>query len=98
MSALQPVTRDYFITMANYTRWSQKLTIASGCNELYLCVYLLPRSGECRSVAEEQERRLVMTGSVCLDKFIVDTERLSASRIQKKQQQKKHDKCISVLY
>lgn len=36
-------------------------------------------------MAEEQERRLVMTGSVCLDKFIVDTERLSASRIQKKQ-------------
>lgn len=35
-------------------------------------------------MAEEQERRLVMTGSVCLDKFIVDTERLSASRIQKK--------------
>lgn len=49
-------------------------------------------------MAEEQERRLVMTGSVCLDKFIVDTERLSASRIQKQQQQKKHDKCISVLY
>lgn len=40
MSALQPVKRDYFITMANYTRWSQKLTIASGCNELYLCVYI----------------------------------------------------------
>lgn len=39
-------------------------------------------------MAEEQERRLVMTGSVCLDKFIVDTERLSASRIQKKNNKK----------
>lgn len=39
----------------------------------------LPRSGECSSVAEDAERRLVMTGSVCLDKFIVDTDRLSAS-------------------
>lgn len=39
----------------------------------------LPRSGECSSVAEEEERRLVMTGSVCLDKFIVDNDRLSAS-------------------
>lgn len=39
----------------------------------------LPRSGECRSVAEEEERRLVMIGSACLDKFIVDTDRLSAS-------------------
>lgn len=40
----------------------------------------LPRSGECRSVAEEEDRRLVITGSMCLDKFMVDTERLSASR------------------
>lgn len=39
----------------------------------------LPLSGECRSVAEEEERRLVMTGSACLDRFIVDTERLSPS-------------------
>lgn len=37
-------------------------------------------------MAEEEERRLVMTGSVCLDKFIVDTERLSASRIQNNKQ------------
>lgn len=48
----------------------------------------LPRSGECSSVAEEQERRLVMTGSVCLDKFIVDTDRLSAS-IQKQHNESK---------
>lgn len=40
----------------------------------------LPRSGECRSVAEDDERRLVMTGSVCLDKFTVDTDLLSASK------------------
>lgn len=39
----------------------------------------MPLSGECRSVAEDEERRLVMTGSVCLDKFIVDTDLLSVS-------------------
>lgn len=36
-------------------------------------------SGEFRSVAEEEERRLEMTGSVCLDRFMVDTDLLSAS-------------------
>ncbi len=30
-------------------------------------------------MAEEEERRFVITGSVCLDKFIVDTDLLSAS-------------------
>lgn len=40
---------------------------------------MLPRSGECRSVAEDTERRLVITESACLDKFVVDTDRLSAS-------------------
>lgn len=30
-------------------------------------------------MAEEEERRLVMTGSGYLDRFIVDTDRLSAS-------------------
>lgn len=54
---------------------------------------MLPRSGECRSVAEEEERRLVMTGSVCLDKFIVDTDRLSASR-SKQTGQRQINVCI----
>lgn len=40
----------------------------------------LPLSGECRSVADDDERRLVMTGSVCLNRLVVETERLSASR------------------
>lgn len=31
-------------------------------------------------MAEDEERRLVIIGSVCLDKFIVDTDRLSESR------------------
>lgn len=31
------------------------------------------------SVAEDTERRLVITESACLDKFVVDTDRLSAS-------------------
>lgn len=44
------------------------------------CSQLLPLSGECRSVAEDDERRLVMTGSMCLDRLVVETERLSASR------------------
>lgn len=34
-------------------------------------------------MVEEEEKRLVMTGSVCLDKFMVDTDRLSASRERK---------------
>lgn len=40
-------------------------------------------------MAEEEERRLVMTGSVCLDKFIVDTDRLSASKKQNRQHSKR---------
>lgn len=39
----------------------------------------LPLSGEFSSVAEEEERRLEMTGSMCLDRFMVDTDLLSAS-------------------
>lgn len=46
--------------------------------------FLLPLSGECRSVAEEEERRFVITGSVCLDKFIVDTDLLSESTNREK--------------
>lgn len=41
--------------------------------------FALPRSGECSSVAEDTERRLVITESACLDKLVVDTDRLSAS-------------------
>lgn len=41
--------------------------------------FSLPRSGECRSVAEDTERRLVITDSACLDKLVVDTDRRSAS-------------------
>lgn len=37
-------------------------------------------------MAEEEERRLVMTGSACLDKFVVDTDRLSASRTKQQTQ------------
>lgn len=39
----------------------------------------LPRSGEFNSVAEDDERRLFMTGSMCLDRFMVETDLLSAS-------------------
>lgn len=39
----------------------------------------LPRSGEFNSVAEEEDRRLFMTGSMCLDRFMVETDLLSAS-------------------
>lgn len=45
----------------------------------------LPRSGECSSVAEDTERRLVITESALLDKFVVDTDRLSASGNKTKQ-------------
>lgn len=47
-----------------------------------MSLFPLPLSGECSSVADEEERRLVMMGSVCLDKFTVDTDLLSASRIK----------------
>lgn len=39
----------------------------------------LPRSDEFNSVAEDEDRRLFMTGSVCLDRFMVETDLLSAS-------------------
>ena len=39
----------------------------------------IPLSGEFKSVADDADRRLVMTGSVCLDKLVVETERLSES-------------------
>lgn len=40
-------------------------------------------------MAEDEERRLVITGSACLDKLVVDTDRLSVSR-GKQQTQLKH--------
>lgn len=45
---------------------------------MYIRVYL-PRSGEFNSVAEDEDRRLFMTGSMCLDRFMVETDLLSAS-------------------
>lgn len=40
-------------------------------------------------MAEDEERRLVITGSACLDKLVVDTDRLSVSG-SKQQTQLKH--------
>lgn len=45
---------------------------------MFVCVRL-PRSDEFNSVAEDEDRRLFMTGSVCLDRFMVETDLLSAS-------------------
>lgn len=53
--------------------------MAAFCSDSLFSSQSLPLSGECRSVAEDDERRLVMTGSVCLDRLVVETERLSAS-------------------
>lgn len=39
----------------------------------------IPLSGEFSKVAEEDDRRLEMTGSVGLDRFIVETDLLSVS-------------------
>lgn len=46
-------------------------------SSVFVCC--VPLSGEFSSVAEEEERRLEMTGSMCLDRFMVDTDLLSAS-------------------
>ena len=45
-------------------------------------VFLLtvPLSGEFSKVADEEESRLLMTGSTCFERFMVETDRLSGSK------------------
>lgn len=40
----------------------------------------VPLSGEFSNVADEEESRLLMTGSTCFERFIVETDRLSGSK------------------
>lgn len=40
----------------------------------------VPLSGEFSNVADEEESRLLMTGSTCFERFIVETDRLSRSK------------------
>jgi len=56
-----------------------KLSKKGTCLAVRLCKDRLPLSGEFSKVAEEDDRRLEITGSVCLDRFIVETDLLSAS-------------------
>jgi hypothetical protein len=49
--------------------------------ETHFCFPLtVPLSGEFSKVAEEDESRLLMTGSTCLERFMVETDRLSGSK------------------
>lgn len=40
----------------------------------------VPLSEEFSNVADEEESRLLMTGSTCFERFIVETDRLSGSK------------------
>lgn len=67
-------------TLVNYSS-KKRLVWLCDCVKIVLKRWCprLPLSCEFSKVAEEDDRRLEMTGSVCLDRFIVETDLLSAS-------------------
>lgn len=46
----------------------------------FLLFETVPLSGEFSNVADEEDSRLLMTGSTCFERFIVETDRLSGSK------------------
>lgn len=47
---------------------------------LFFFFETVPLSGEFSNVADEEESRLLMTGSTCFERFIVETDRLPRSK------------------
>lgn len=48
--------------------------------EHFVFLLTVPLSGEFSKVADEEESRLLMTGSTCFERFMVETDRLSGSK------------------
>ena len=46
----------------------------------FVSLWTVPLSGEFSKVADEDESRLLMTGSTCFERFMVETDRLSGSK------------------
>lgn len=46
----------------------------------FVSLLTVPLSGEFSKVADEDESRLLMTGSTCFERFMVETDRLSGSK------------------